>query len=86
METLVTLRLDAKTKRRIARVAQRRKISKSEVIRQALEAWPEFHDSDQSPYEAMTKFIGVLNGGNPKRSENGGAKFTKFLKEKRRRS
>jgi Arc/MetJ-type ribon-helix-helix transcriptional regulator len=85
MEAPVTIRLDSKTRRKIARIAERRRISKSEVIRRALNSWPEFQESERLPYEAMTDFIGVLNGGDPKRSENAGHKFAAFLKRKRRR-
>jgi Arc/MetJ-type ribon-helix-helix transcriptional regulator len=86
MEPPVTLRLDAKTRRQITRIAERRRISKSELIRQALSSWTELHEANCSPYEAMADLLGVVRGGNPKRSENGGRKFQKILKEKRRRS
>lgn len=86
MEAPVTLRLDTKTRRQIARIAKGRRISKSEVIRLALNAWPEFHGAETSPYEAMADLVGAVNGGEPKRSENGGRKFAAFLKQKRRRS
>ena len=86
MDAPVTLRLDSKTRQQIARIAKRRRISKSEVIRLALHAWPEFHRAETSPYEAMADLIVIVNGGDPKRSENGGRKFAAFLKQKRRRS
>jgi len=86
MEAPVTLRLDSETRRRIARIAERRKISRSEVIRQALNSWTELHEANCSPYEAMADLLGVVRGGNPKRSENSGRKFQKILQEKRARS
>jgi Arc/MetJ-type ribon-helix-helix transcriptional regulator len=59
----LTLRLEEKTRQRIARIASRRQISTSEVIRQAIEAWVEKQEPITAPYEAMTDLIGVVNGG-----------------------
>jgi len=86
MGSAVTLRLDAETRRQIARIAQRRRISKSEVMRRALKSWVELHENNCSPYEAMAHLLGVVHGGDPKRSENGGRKFTEMLLKKRARS
>jgi hypothetical protein len=86
MEAPVTLRLDPKTRRQIARVAHLKGISKSEVIRRALNSWPEFADSSVSPYEQLADLIGVVQGGNPRRSEKSGKQFRKILAAKRKRS
>ena len=86
MEAPVTLRLDPKTRRQIARVARRKGISKSEVIRRALNSWPEFADSSVSPYEQLADLIGVVQGGNPRRSAKSGVQFRKILSAKRKRS
>ena len=86
VEAPVTLRLDPKTRRQIARVARRKGISKSEVIRRALNSWPEFADSSVSPYEQVADLIGVVQGGNPRRSEKSGTQFRKILDAKRKRS
>jgi predicted transcriptional regulator len=86
MEATVTIRLDSEARRKIARIAERRRISKSEVIRRAINAWPEFCEPEKSPYELIRKFIGAVNGGDPKRSENGGQKFKAHLREKHKRS
>jgi Arc/MetJ-type ribon-helix-helix transcriptional regulator len=86
MEPPVTLRLDAQTRRQIASVARRKGISKSEVIRRALHAWPEFAHSSLSAYEQVADLIGVVQGGNPSRSEQTGKQFRKMLAAKRNRS
>jgi hypothetical protein len=86
VEAPVTLRLDPKTRRQIARVAHRKGISKSEVIRRALNSWPEFADSSVSPYEQLADLIGVVQAGNPRRSEKTGMQFRKILAAKRKRS
>jgi len=49
----LTFRLEKKTRQRIARIASRRRISTSEVIRQAIEAWVERQEPMATPYEAM---------------------------------
>jgi Arc/MetJ-type ribon-helix-helix transcriptional regulator len=86
MEAPVTLRLDPKTRRKIANVARRKGISNSEVIRRALNSWPEFTESGVSPYEQLADLIGVVQGGNPRRSEKSSTQFRKILAAKRKRS
>ena len=39
MASPLTLRLDEKTRKRIVRIARRKQVSTSEVVRQAIEAW-----------------------------------------------
>jgi predicted transcriptional regulator len=72
MPSPLTLRLEKKTRQRIARIASRRQISTSEVIRQAIEAWVERQEPIAAPYEAMADLIGVVNGGNRHRSTETG--------------
>ena len=44
MASPLTLRLDEKTRQRIARIAARKRLSTSEFIRQAIEAWTAHQD------------------------------------------
>jgi len=60
MATLLKLRLDEKTHKRIALFAHQNKISSSEVVRRAVESWACLH----LPYEAVSDLIGVVRGGN----------------------
>lgn len=83
MASPLTLRLDEKTRKRISRIAQRKQLSTSEVVRQAIEAWADRHEPVASPYEAVKDLIGVVHGGNPKRSEQTGRRFTKLLRKRR---
>jgi Arc/MetJ-type ribon-helix-helix transcriptional regulator len=85
MASPVTLRLDEKTRQRIARLARRKRLSTSEVIRQAIAAWADRQEPVSSPYEAMKDLIGVVRGGNPKRSEQTGRRFAALLTRRRRR-
>lgn len=63
MSSPLTLRLERKTRLRIARIASRKRISTSEVIRQAIEAWVEREEPITAPYEAMADLIGVVKAG-----------------------
>jgi Arc/MetJ-type ribon-helix-helix transcriptional regulator len=86
MASPLTLRLDEKTRKRMVRIARRKQLSISEVVRQAIEAWAERHEPIASPYEAVRDLIGVVHGGNRTGSVRTGRRFTKLLKRKRRRS
>ena len=85
MASPVTLRLDEKTRQRIARLARRKRLSTSEVIRQAIAAWADRQEPVSCPYEAMKDLIGVVRGGNPKRSEQTGRRFAALLMRRRPR-
>jgi predicted DNA-binding protein len=85
MESPLTLRLEQKTRQRITRIANRRRISTSEVIREAIEAWVERQEPVAAPYQAMADLIGVVNGGNPGRSAKTGRRFKETLKGRRKR-
>lgn len=86
MSSPLTLRLERKIRQRIARIASRRRISTSEVIRQAIEAWVERQEPIAAPYEAMADLIGVVNGGEPGRSAETGRRFRELLNSRRKRS
>ena len=79
MKSTVTVRLDAKTKHLIASAARRKGISKSEVIRRALSSWSDLWEQSDSPYDLLKDLLGVVNGGNPRRSEKSGKQFRKML-------
>src|SRR5258708_33273369 len=81
-----TVRRDPNPGHQLAHVARRKGISNSEVIRRALNSWPEFADSAVSPYEQLADLIGVVQGGNPRRSEKSGMQLRKILAAKRNRS
>lgn len=85
MSSPLTLRLEKKTRQRIARIASRKRISTSEVIRQAIEAWVERQEPITAPYEAMADLIGVVNGGKAGRSAETGRRFRELLKSQRKR-
>jgi hypothetical protein len=85
MASPLTLRLDPKTRKRIERIARRRQVSVSEVIRLAIAAWAEQQEPIAAPYEAMADLIGVVHGGMPGRSTRTGTRLSEILKSRRRR-
>ena len=86
MASPLTFRLDSETRRRIARLARHKRMSTSEVIRQAVAAWADREEPVTSPYEAMRDLIGVVHGGDPGRSESTGRRFAALLKERKQKS
>jgi ribbon-helix-helix CopG family protein len=85
MASPLTLRLDEKTRKRIARIASRKQLSNSEVVRRAIEAWTDLQEPVTSPYQLVSDLIGVVHGRNPKRSTQTGRGFRKLLERRRSR-
>jgi predicted DNA-binding protein len=83
MPSPVTVRVDKKTRERIVRIACRKQLSASEVIRQAIETWIEEQEPTGSPYEMVSDLIGIVRGGNRKRSAEAGGQFAAQLKSRR---
>ena len=86
MASPVTVRLDKKTRDRIARIARHRRVSASRVIREAIDAWVERPEVTGSPYEAVADLMGIVHGGNPSRSTDVGRAFKDLLIRRRTRS
>ena len=83
MASPLTLRLDPKTRQRLERIARRKQLSKSEVVRQAIDAWAERQEPVTSPYETLADLIGVVRGGKSDRSAQTGRRFAALLKNRR---
>ena len=82
----ISVRLDEKTNRRLSRMARARRVSRSEIVRRALNAYMK---DDASPdgltlYDRMKDIIGSVRGGPPDLSESTGDKFLQILLEKKR--
>jgi predicted DNA-binding protein len=85
MPSPLTLRLDLKTRQRVERLARRKQLSKSEVIRQAIEAWADRQEPITSPFEMLVDLIGAVRGGKSDRSSQTGRRFAALLKHRRNR-
>jgi hypothetical protein len=76
-----SIRLSVEVEHLIARIARRRKQSKSEVIRSALSALEEVRDrpGHGGPYESMKHLIGIVDSGGLSLSQQTGRKFRELL-------
>lgn len=82
----ISVRLDEKRKRRLSRAARQRRVSQSEIVRQALDAFlkEDATTAGLSLYDRMKDIIGSVRGGPPDLSEHTGDKFREILLEKKR--
>jgi Arc/MetJ-type ribon-helix-helix transcriptional regulator len=86
MASPITLRLDEEIRRRVARIARRRRTSTSHVLREAITTWVDREESGISAYESIKDLIGIASGGDPTLSTDTGRRFTQMLKARRRQS
>jgi hypothetical protein len=78
------LRLDDKTRQRVERIARRRKVPASQVIREAIFKCLEAEEGDASPYESIADLVGIARGGDIALSKDTGRRFAQLLKERPR--
>jgi predicted DNA-binding protein len=78
----ITLRLDPELRRRIDRIARRKKTSTSQALREAITTWVQREDSGLTPYELAADLIGSVRGGDPARSTRN---LSEVLKARRRK-
>jgi len=83
MASPITLRLDPELRRRVTRIAKRKRTTTSSVLREAISNWVELEDSVVTPYESIKDLIGNVKGGDPHRSTDMGKKFTELLRARR---
>ena len=67
------------------KIAERKRVSTSTVVREALEKYAAEQDPTPTPYELIKDLIGLGHGGDPLRSTDGGRKFAEFLRSRHRR-
>jgi Ribbon-helix-helix protein, copG family len=83
----LSVRLDEKTKRRLSRAARDRRISQSEIVRQAIDAFLNNGAANEgvSLYHKMKHLIGSVKGGPPDLSERHSEYFYEYLLDKKRK-
>ena len=86
MASPLTLRLDKATRQRLARIARRRRVSTSQVIREAIDTLVSREEAIAAPYQAMADLVGVVHGANPKLSSGMGRQLTQLLNRRRSRT
>lgn len=82
----LTVRLGADARKRVARLASRKGLSVSEVVRQAIERWADEEEATGAPYHTVADLIGVVHGGDPGRSTATGRRLAQLLADRRARS
>jgi len=78
----ISVRLDSKTESLLRRLARRKGLTKSEVIREALKVLSRAEadgETRANPYEAIAHLIGCARGGPKDLSERTGEKLRKLL-------
>lgn len=81
----MSVRLDAKTSRVIARLAKRRGQTKSQVVREAIGGFAEQNkawEQAKRPYDLIAHLIGCVDSGGMKLSEKTGERFANLLRER----
>jgi Arc/MetJ-type ribon-helix-helix transcriptional regulator len=84
----LSVRLDAETESLIGRLARKRRQTKSEVIRDAIDVLAEQEErsaGNQRPYDRVAHLIGCVKGGPRDLSGNTGKKFRQMLVDRARR-
>lgn len=82
---VMSLRLDADTRRTIARLARLRRRSQSDIVREAVATLIERAPQDDRPFDAWAPVIGIARGGAPDLSERTGERFVALLRARRGR-
>jgi hypothetical protein len=83
----MTVRLNARTERAVTALARRRRQTRSDVVRDALEQYTATNGGDAArgrPYDAWLDVIGVVNVGARDRGLTTGEQFTVIVREKAR--
>jgi Arc/MetJ-type ribon-helix-helix transcriptional regulator len=75
-----SVRLDPETERALAQLARSRSVSKSEVVRQAIELLAS--QERQAPFDRVADLIGSVRGGPPDLSEDTGTRFRQLLEKR----
>jgi predicted DNA-binding protein len=87
MSSVMALRLDEQTKRRLARLAARRGTTRSALVREAIAALVEKEERKAAvqPHDLVKDLLGSVRGGDPDRSADVGKKVRRILKARRPR-
>lgn len=83
----LTVRMDAKTERTLDRIAKRRNLSRSDVVREAVAHYGTLHEQPPaaSPYDAWADVVGVVDLGIRDASRTTGEQFADALKSRKGR-
>jgi hypothetical protein len=85
METVLTIRIDSATERAVERLARRRRMTKSAVVREALQSFTTepLATNRRSALDGIADLVGVFRSGRGDLSARTGARLREALKKKR---
>jgi Arc/MetJ-type ribon-helix-helix transcriptional regulator len=86
MASPITLRLDPEMRRRVTRIARRKRTTTSEVLRQAIATWVEREEGTESVHDSIKDLIGNVRGADPTLSTDTSRRFTELLRARRSQS
>ena len=81
----LTVRLTAKTERTLDAMARRRRQTRSDVVREAIERYAAGSDGktgDRGPFPQWADVIGIVRIGGRDRQKTTGERFTELVKQK----
>jgi Arc/MetJ-type ribon-helix-helix transcriptional regulator len=78
----ISVRLDPETEHALEELARRRSVSKSEIVRQAIELLAS--QERQAPFDRVADLIGSVRGGPPDLSEETGKRFRQLLADRKK--
>ena len=85
---IVTVRLDARTERALNALAKQRRLSRSDVVREALVRYEALENGEEAgarrPYDAWVDVIGVVNLGVRESGRTTGEQMARIVREKAR--
>jgi predicted DNA-binding protein len=81
----MALRLEEKTREKLARLAARRGTTRSALVREAIEDLIDREEGAQAarPWDLVQDLLGSVRGGDPDRSVDGGRKVARMLEQKK---
>ena len=79
---MATVRLDTKTEVALRRLSAKRGQTKSEVIRDAIARLADEEEEQPSAYDLLQPFIGIVDSGDSKLSEDTGKRLRKILENR----
>jgi Arc/MetJ-type ribon-helix-helix transcriptional regulator len=80
---MTAVRLDPQVRARVARIAERRGLSASEAMREAIETWADQQERALTPFERIQDLVGSFEGPGDL-SAGGGRRVADELKSRRK--
>jgi Arc/MetJ-type ribon-helix-helix transcriptional regulator len=83
--SLISIRLDPETDQILDGLSRRHRVSRSQLVRDAITAMAKSENQTESPFARLAPFIGCVSGGPPTLSRDTGKQLQQLLKKARHR-